>query len=427
MSSYPPPPRPAVSGPDTARRNYPVLLKRMERLMEVSRTLASTLELGKLLRKIIEAAKELTDAEAASIMLFDPSSGELRFEAATNMEEGSVMQGIAIPVEGSIAGWIVTHSEPLVVPDTSRDPRWSQKVDQQTAFVTRSILGVPLVTRDKSIGALEALNKRDGTFTHDDVTTLQTLAAQAAVAIINARLFQQSDQISEMVHELRTPLNSLTASSHLLLRPELPEAKRVELVKTLQKETQRLSQMTTDFLDLAKLESGRMRFAREIFDARELIDECVDVVRQQAAARGITVQAHSAPAPQTLDSDRSKVKQVLLNLLTNAIKYNRENGGIIVTTWVTSDGYYSISVADTGKGIPPDAMAHMFEKFYRVPDSESTATGTGLGLPIAKRIVEALGGEMGVKSTAGVGSTFYFTLPLSNAVPRKKTTGLLGN
>jgi signal transduction histidine kinase len=426
MSSYPPPPRPAVSGPDTARRNYPVLLKRMERLMEVSRTLASTLELGKLLRKIIEAAKELTDAEAASIMLFDPSSGELRFEAATNMEEGSVMQGIVIPVEGSIAGWIVTHSEPLVVPDTSRDPRWSQKVDQQTAFVTRSILGVPLVTRDKSIGALEALNKRDGTFTHDDVTTLQTLAAQAAVAIINARLFQQSDQISEMVHELRTPLNSLTASSHLLLRPELPEAKRVELVKTLQKETQRLSQMTTDFLDLAKLESGRMRFAREIFDARELIDECVDVVRQQAAARGITVQAHSAPAPQTLDSDRSKVKQVLLNLLTNAIKYNRENGGIIVTTWVTSDGYYSISVADTGKGIPPDAMAHMFEKFYRVPDSESTATGTGLGLPIAKRIVEALGGEMGVKSTAGVGSTFYFTLPLSNAVPRKKTTGLLG-
>jgi signal transduction histidine kinase len=399
----------------------------MERLMEVSRTLASTLELGKLLRKIIEAAKELTDAEAASIMLFDPSSGELRFEAATNMEEGSVMQGIVIPVEGSIAGWIVTHSEPLVVPDTSRDPRWSQKVDQQTAFVTRSILGVPLVTRDKSIGALEALNKRDGTFTHDDVTTLQTLAAQAAVAIINARLFQQSDQISEMVHELRTPLNSLTASSHLLLRPELPEAKRVELVKTLQKETQRLSQMTTDFLDLAKLESGRMRFAREIFDARELIDECVDVVRQQAAARGITVQAHSAPAPQTLDSDRSKVKQVLLNLLTNAIKYNRENGGIIVTTWVTSDGYYSISVADTGKGIPPDAMAHMFEKFYRVPDSESTATGTGLGLPIAKRIVEALGGEMGVKSTAGVGSTFYFTLPLSNAVPRKKTTGLLGN
>lgn len=392
--------------------------------MEVSRTLASTLELGKLLRKIIEAAKELTDSEAASIMLVDPSTGELRFEAATNMEE--IMLGIVIPVEGSIAGWIVTHSEPLVVPDTSKDSRWSQKVDQQTSFVTRSILGVPLVTRDKSIGALEALNKREGTFTHDDATTLQTLAAQAAIAIINARLFAQSDQIAEMVHELRTPLNSLSASTHLLLRPELPTERRADIIKTMQRETTRLSQMTTDFLDLAKLESGRMRFTKENFDVRELMDECADVVRQQASARGIAIQCHVAPAPQTLESDRGKLKQVILNLLTNAIKYNRENGGIIATTYVTSDNYYSVSVADTGKGIPPEAMAHMFEKFYRVADTENSTTGTGLGLPIARKIIEALGGEMGVKSTPGVGSTFYFTLPLPNAVPRKKTTGLLG-
>jgi len=425
MSSISPPPSPTAPGLDTVRRNYPLLLKRMERLMEVSRTLASTLELGKLLRKIIEAAKELTDSEAASIMLVDPSTGELRFEAATNMEE--IMLGIVIPVEGSIAGWIVTHSEPVVVPDTSQDSRWSQKVDQQTSFVTRSILGVPLVTRDKSIGALEALNKRTGTFNQDDATTLQTLSAQAAIAIINARLFAQSDQIAEMVHELRTPLNSLSASTHLLLRPELPTERRAEIIKIMQRETTRLSQMTTEFLDLAKLESGRMRFTKENFDVRELTDECADVVRQQAAARGIAVQCHVAPAPQTLESDRGKIKQVILNLLTNAIKYNRENGGIIVSTYVTGDRYYSVSVADTGKGIPPEAMAHMFEKFYRVADTENTTTGTGLGLPIARRIIEALGGEMGVKSTPGVGSTFYFTLPLPNAAPRKKTTGLLGS
>ena len=425
MSSISPPPSPTAPGLDTVRRNYPLLLKRMERLMEVSRTLASTLELGRLLRKIIEAAKELTDSEAASIMLVDPSTGELRFEAATNMEE--VMLGIVIPVEGSIAGWIVTHSEPVVVPDTSQDSRWSQKVDQQTSFVTRSILGVPLVTRDKSIGALEALNKRTGTFNQDDATTLQTLSAQAAIAIINARLFAQSDQIAEMVHELRTPLNSLSASTHLLLRPELPTERRAEIIKIMQRETTRLSQMTTEFLDLAKLESGRMRFTKENFDVRELTDECADVVRQQAAARGIAIQCHVAPAPQTLESDRGKIKQVILNLLTNAIKYNRENGGIIVSTYVTSDSYYSVSVADTGKGIPQEAMAHMFEKFYRVADTENTATGTGLGLPIARKIIEALGGEMGVKSTPGVGSTFYFTLPLPNAAPRKKTTGLLGS
>ncbi|MGH2521091.1 MAG: ATP-binding protein [Anaerolineales bacterium] len=395
-------------GADTMRRNYPLLLKRMERLMEVSRNLASTLELDKLLRMIIQAAQELTDTEVASIMLFDPHSGELRFEAATNMEP--TLQGIVIPVEGSIAGWIVTQAEPLVVPDTSKDPRWHQKVDEATDFVTRSILGVPLVTREKTLGALEAINKRTGEFTEEDADTLQTLAAQAAVAIVNARLFQQSDLISEMVHELRTPLMSLTATSHLLLRPELPADKRVEMVKTLQRETGRLAQMTTDFLDMARLESGRMRFTREKFSLPELIAECVEVVRPQAGTRRLSLSTETEPGLPEVESDRGKLKQVLLNLLTNAVKYNRENGSITVSARMVDTGC-RVSVADTGRGIPPEAMTHMFEKFYRVPDSENTAPGTGLGLPIAKKIVEALGGEMWVESTAGVGSTFYFTLP----------------
>ena len=397
-------------GVDTIRRNYPVLLHRMTRLMEVSRTLASTLDLSKLLRQIIEAAVELTDTESASIMLFDPHSGELRFEATTD-EDSATLEGFIIPVEGSIAGWIVTHTEPLVVPDVSRDPRWSQVVDRKTSFVTRSILGVPLVTRDKTVGALEALNKRSGSFTNDDAETLKTLAAQAAVAIVNARLFQQSDQIAEMVHELRTPLNSLMATSHLLLRPELPAAKRIELIKTMQRETARLSQMTTDFLDLARLESGRMRFVHAAVDLPELVNECVEIIRHQAAGRGITIQVHLDPSLPALESDRGKLKQVLLNLLTNAVKYNRENGTITVRVQL-KETKWRVSVTDTGRGIPTESMQHMFEKFYRVAQTEDTATGTGLGLPIAKKIVEALGGEMGVESIAEVGSIFHFTLPI---------------
>jgi len=397
-------------GVDTIRRNYPVLLHRMTRLMEVSRTLASTLDLSKLLRQIIEAAVELTDTESASIMLFDPHSGELRFEATTD-EDSATLEGFIIPVEGSIAGWIVTHTEPLVVPDVSRDPRWSQVVDRKTSFVTRSILGVPLVTRDKTVGALEALNKRSGSFTNDDAETLKTLAAQAAVAIVNARLFQQSDQIAEMVHELRTPLTSLMATSHLLLRPELPAAKRIELIKTMQRETARLSQMTTDFLDLARLESGRMRFVHAAVDLPELVNECVEIIRHQAAGRGITIQVHLDPSLPALESDRGKLKQVLLNLLTNAVKYNRENGTITVRVQL-KETKWRVSVTDTGRGIPTESMQHMFEKFYRVAQTEDTATGTGLGLPIAKKIVEALGGEMGVESIAEVGSIFHFTLPI---------------
>jgi signal transduction histidine kinase len=392
--------------------DYPLLLRRMERLIEISQIIASTLDHHKLLRTIIQAAKELTDAEAASILLADSQSGELRFEATTNIE-ASRMEGLVVPMDSSIAGWIFTNAQPLIVPDTSQDPRWNRGVDNKVEFVTRSILGVPLTHGGKALGVIQALNKQTGTFDADDITTLHTLAAQAAIAIVNARLFQQSDLISEMVHELRQPLAAIMATSHLLLRASLPEAKRTDLVRTVQRETERLTTMTTDFLDMARLESGRMRFKRDPFNLPELVHECVEVVRPQAAARHLTLNVALAPDVQVLDSDRGRLKQVLLNLLTNAVKYNRDNGTITVSAERVEDGQYvRVSVTDTGKGIPPEAMKNLFQKFYRVPDSEGYATGTGLGLAVAKKIVEVLSGEMKVESEVGVGSTFWFTQPL---------------
>jgi signal transduction histidine kinase len=403
------------AGADTAVRNYPLLLRRLERLMEVGHDLASTLDLPRLLRQIIDAARELTGTEAASIMLFDPRSGELRFEATTNIESAE-FEGLAVPLEGSIAGWIVQHGEPVVVPDTRSDPRWHQAVDTRTDFVTRSILGVPLVARGKTLGVLEAINKSSGIFTDDDVATLVWLAAQASAAIVNARLFEQSDLISELVHELRTPLTALMATSQLLARPDFPADKRRELVTTLQRETRRLSDMATSFLDISRLESGRMRFSLERFDLAGLVEECRDVVRPQAAQHGIEIGLNVAPNLPALESDRGKIKQVLLNLLTNAIKYNAERGQVSVTAAPDPAGV-RLSVSDTGRGIPPEAMPHLFERYYRVPDTEGFAAGTGLGLRIARSIVEALGGEMRVTSEVGRGSTFSFVLPL---VARKR-------
>lgn len=403
-----------ILGIDTIRRNYPLLLKRMERLMEVSQTLTSTFDHHTLLRTIIDGAKELTDSEAASIMLQDTQTDELRFEATTNIES-SQMEGLIIPLNNSIAGWIFTNVKPLIVPDTSKDPRWNQGVDKKVAFVTKNILGVPLVHRGKAIGVLQALNKANGKFNDDDILTLEALGAQAAVAIVNARLFQQSDQIAEMVHELRQPLSAIIATTSLLQRPELPGDKRASLVTNIQRETERLSSMTTDFLDMARLESGRMRFKREPFDLAEWVNECVEVVRPQASARGLTFHTTLVKELPTLNSDRGRLKQVLLNLLTNAVKYNRENGEITIASAVlaTPNGAMCrISVTDTGRGIPPEAMRNMFQKFYRVPDSEHSTIGTGLGLPIAKKMVEVLGGEMRVDSEVGVGSTFWFTQPL---------------
>ena len=398
-----------AGGPGSRKPNYPALLARMERLIEISHILASTLELDKLLPQIVDAARELTDSEASSILLLDPVSGELRFEATTNLRAID-LNAVGVPREGSIAGWIVSHGERLLVPDTRHDPRWNPRVDEMTAFTTRSILGVPLNARNQTIGVLEALNRQDGTFNDDDANTLQWLAAQAAVAIVNARLFQQSDLVAEMVHELRTPLSALMATSSLLLRPELPEDQRREVVHTMQRETNRLAQLTTDFLDMARLESGRARFRIERFDLADLVAECVEIVRPQASEREVQITTQVPTGLPALESDRDKVKQVMLNLLTNAVKYNHVNGTIHVQ--VEGDAnQVRVNVVDTGKGVPPGTAPRLFEKFYRAPDSDQYASGTGLGLPIAKRIVETLGGVIGLRSQDTAGSTFYFELP----------------
>jgi signal transduction histidine kinase len=378
--------------------------------MEISSVLASTLDQARLLRRIVDAARELTEAEAGSILLLDAVTGELRFETTTNLPP-TEMVGVSVPLDGSIAGWVVRHNQPLLVPDTRTDSRWDGTVDQLTSFATRSILCVPLVAREQTVGVLEALNKPGGTFTEDDTQTLQWLAAQAAVAILNARLFQQSDLVAEMVHELRTPLSALMATSHLLLRPELGEDQRRDLVETLQRETRRLAQLTTDFLDMARLESGRVKFNFAPVDLRALLDECLEVVQPQAAQRGIALALEVGRDLPSLESDRDKIKQVLLNLLTNAIKYNRAQGQVHLRAQ-GAPGLVRVYVDDTGIGMPPEGLKRVFDRFYRAPASEQNSEGTGLGLPIARRIIEALGGDLGVRSTPGQGSTFFFSLPL---------------
>jgi signal transduction histidine kinase len=386
------------------------LLARMARLMEISQHLASTLDLARLLRRIVDAAAEVTEAEAASIMLLDAASGELRFGASTNLAL-EALRGLEVPLNGSVAGWVAIRSEPQIVRDAPSDPRWDARVDRLTAFQTRSILAIPLIARDRTIGVLEAVNKRAGEFNDDDVRLARWLAAQAAVALVNARLFQQSDLVAELVHELRNPLTALMATNRLLLRPELTEAQRREVVATLQRETERLSDLTTNFLDVARLEAGRLSFSVERFDPAEVVRECAGVIAPQAAAQELSVAVNVDGALPAMESDRAMLKQVLLNLLTNAVKYNRPGGSVAVTAEAQGSAL-TVRVSDTGPGIAPEEATRVFERFYRVRDQEGYATGTGLGLAVARRMTEALGGMMGLESQPGVGSTFWFSVPL---------------
>ncbi|MCJ7513698.1 MAG: GAF domain-containing sensor histidine kinase [Anaerolineales bacterium] len=401
---------------DTAAlRNYPRVYQRYERLLETSSDLASTLELDSLLGRIVEVAAELTEAEAASLLLYDVETHHLYFEAATaGIDEA--MGKTPIPVTNSIAGWVFTEGKSILVDDVLRDARFFREVDVLTRFQTRNVLAAPLRTKDKTIGVIEVVNKRQGMFDEDDVRLLQTLAAQAAVAIENSRLFQQSDLIAEMVHELRTPLASLTAASYLLQRPDLPEDQRSKLGATVQSEVRRLNEMATDFLELSRLESGRVRMTREPVHLGGLITECLEIIRPLAEAEQIRLEEHTDRDIPPVHGDRNRLKQLVLNLLTNAMKFNHR-GGVVAVGLLRQGDLAELSVRDSGRGIPPDSIAHIFERFYRVPEQESTTAGTGLGLTIAKRIVENHGGRVTLESEVGVGSTFTVLLPVGPRDP----------
>jgi signal transduction histidine kinase len=395
----------------SAIRNYPLLLNRYARLVEVTTDLASRLDLDSLLQHVVDAAKELTECEAASVLLYDAQSQQLYFSAATN-ELAAAIGRLTVPIGSSIAGWVFTHAEPLVVDNALSDPRFFREVDVITRFRTRSILGAPLRTQDKTLGVIETVNKRKGRFDEQEVRLLQALAAQAAIAIENSRLFQQSDVVSEIVHELRTPLSALMAAAYLLQRPDLPKEQQKKLGESIYTEVKRLNEMATDFLELARLESGRVRFTREPIDLAGLVRECIEIIRPQAEADQLRLETTVESAPGPVYGDRNRLKQVVLNLLTNAVKYNQKGGSVHVS--VSVEGSQAVlSVSDSGRGIPPTSLSHVFERFYRVPDQEAATAGTGLGLAIAKRIVDSNRGTIGVTSEVGQGSTFTVRLPLA--------------
>ncbi len=387
--------------------------KRLEgyrRLIAIARDLASTLDLDVLLGHIIHAAVDITEAGAASILLYDAAARQLNFQVATNLDLRA-MRGLIVPLEGSIAGWIVVNRKPVRAANAHEDPRFYPNIEQVTRVPTDSLLGVPLINKDKVVGVLEVINKVDGEFSKADEDLLLALAAQAAVAIENTRLFQQSDLITEFVHELRTPLASINTATYLLLRPEMSLEQREQTIHNIHNETLRLSELASSFLDLARLESGRVQFHQAEFELAPLLEECRMTMGARADEYRIRLSLQVPPDFPLVEGDRDKIKQVVLNLLSNAIKYNLPNGSVVMSAGLREDEW-TLSVQDTGIGIPAEAMSHLFEKFFRVQASEGKVAGTGLGLSICKQIVSGHGGSIQVESRLGEGTTFTLHFPL---------------
>jgi len=222
----------------------------------------------------------------------------------------------------------------------------------------------------------------------------------------------KSEFLANMSHELRTPLNAVIGFSEVLserMFGDLNE-KQDEYLKDIYSSGQHLLSLINDILDLSKIEAGRMELEVTDFDLPAAIDNALILVRERANRRGITLGRAIDDRVGTVRGDERKVKQVLLNLLSNALKFTPEGGRIDVRA-AMSDGMAEISVADTGVGIAPEDQEAIFEEFRQVGTADKKVEGTGLGLALSRKFIELHGGRIWVQSEPGKGSTFSFTLP----------------
>jgi signal transduction histidine kinase len=285
-----------------------------------------------------------------------------------------------------------------------------------------------MVHQGRLIGCLGVTRNHPGEFPAESVELLRTFAAQSALAIQNARLFKEieaksyeleaasrhkSEFLANMSHELRTPLNAIIGFSEILADKMFGDIneKQTEYLQDILESGRHLLSLINDILDLSKIEAGRMELEVSEFDLPNAIDNALILVRERATRRGITLACTLDEHLGMLRGDERKVKQVLLNLLSNALKFTPEGGRIDVAARV-QDGAAEIAVVDTGVGIAPEDQEAVFEEFRQVGSADKKVEGTGLGLALSRKFIELHGGRIWVKSQVGAGSTFTFTLPV---------------
>ncbi|UCG23932.1 MAG: GAF domain-containing sensor histidine kinase [Chloroflexota bacterium] len=360
------------------------------------------------LDKIVDAAMEWTDSDWSTFLLHEPATSTLYIAPAAKWAGDDRFE---LPIEGSAAGWILRNGRPLVRGGGAQDHVDYIELRELPVGPTSDLAGVPLGNIGRVVGALEVGKTRAGvSYSQQDVELLEFLASLAAMAIDNSRLLQQTDLIAEFMHELKTPLMALTAASELLAR-DLVGKKQLELIEIIQRETMRLSKMAQDFLDLTRLESGRAHFTREPVDLTEVIQDVIRLQEAQAAVRDISIKFAAETDLPAIMGDYDRLRQVFLNLTSNAIKYNIEHGQVTINACQEAEDIV-VEIADTGPGIAEENLPHLFDRFYRIPDSEGFTKGTGLGLSIAARILQEHGGRIELESALGKGSTFRCHLPL---------------
>lgn len=403
--------------------------KRLVRMVEISRILNSETHLDQLLSHIIKEAAELTNSEAASIFLLDPRTRQLRFTASSNPIPVETAN-IPVPLDNSIAGAIVKANRPMYIQDVSRDPRWNQNIDEAIDFQTKAILGVPMRNGNKQpVGVLEAINKLEAPhFTREDFETMVILADIAGVAVEKARLITELEQVNAELaeldelktnfiaiasHELRTPL-SVILGYVSFLRDEASPEMAAQMDSVLEAAVH-LRTLIQDMLNLRYVDAGEATVEQKPVDFVRLVRDMQAASDETAVAKQQTITVHLPAKPLPVLVDPNMIEVVLGNLLDNAVKFTRQGGRIIITVQRQGPEAW-FSIKDSGMGISENHISRVFKRFYQVESPlRRNHEGMGLGLSIAKELVELNHGRIWAESIEGIGSEFFIALPLTNA------------
>jgi signal transduction histidine kinase len=401
-------------------------------LEEVGRAVSSTLDLETVLTTIVSRAVQLSGLDWGAVFEYEQETEKFIHRATTEtrgaLEEAR--RGVAISKGQGVVGQTALTFEPAQVPDITVPGAYESRLrDNLIASGGRAVLAVPMLSEDRLVGCLVVSRNQPGEFPAETIDLLRTFATQSALAIQNARLFEEiadkgrqleaasrhkSEFLANMSHELRTPLNAVIGFSEVLLQRMFGDlnTKQDEYLKDIYASGQHLLSLINDILDLSKIEAGRMELAPTPFHLPSALENAVALVRERAARHAIALQLDVDSRLGEVVGDERKVKQILLNLLSNAVKFTPEGGRISLKAG-RRDGMVEVAVTDSGIGIAPEDQAAIFEEFRQVgSDDARKQEGTGLGLTLAKKFVELHGGRIWVQSQVGQGSTFTFTLPV---------------
>jgi signal transduction histidine kinase/ActR/RegA family two-component response regulator len=408
-------------------------VEQLEALAEVGTAVSSSLDADEVLTTIVTHAVELSGTDGGSLMEYDEDTHlfGVRTAYGTSPSMIDALRATRIHVDETLVGRAALSRKAIQLSNLAlaeRDPHLQVLYDGGW----RSLVAVPLVRHERVVGALVVRRKSQGTFSDETCEMLSAFATQSAVALTNARLYQQlerqsvelavasahkSEFLASMSHELRTPLNAVIGFSEVLLERMFGELneRQEDYLQDILGSGRHLLALLNDILDLSKVEAGQMELDLTTFPARDAMQYAMSLVRERSVQHSITTHLDIAPDLGLITADELRFKQVLLNLLSNAVKFTPDGGRVTLTAWREASDF-TVTVSDTGVGILPADQERIFDSFQQGGRSASKVEGTGLGLTLTKRIVELHGGMLWLTSVPGTGSTFGFSVPQDPAL-----------